>query len=106
MRRLLQKLLTKPVMRLADKWSSRPDKARVFTALTDLHGEITKGNIKKGLILPFDINKDKFIILSDQHKGAKNDADDFMLAERNYLAALDYYYQNNYFFINLDDCEE
>lgn len=106
MRKLLQKWLTKPLMRLADKWSSRPDKARVFKALTDLHQEIIKGNAKKGLTIPFDIHRDKFIVLSDQHKGAKNDSDDFMSCEKNYLAALDYYYQNDYYFINLGDCEE
>src|SRR5690348_6722728 len=106
MRKLLQKLLTKPVIWLANKWSSRPDKARVFKSLTDLHQEIIKGNTKKGLIIPFDIHKDKFIILSDQHKGAKNDSDDFMPAEKNYLAALDYYYAEGYLFINLGDCEE
>ncbi len=93
-------------MRLADKWSSRPDKARVFKALTELHQEIIGGNTKKGLSLSFDTQKDKFIVLSDQHKGAKDAADDFMPAEKNYLAALDYYYQHDYFFINLGDCEE
>ena len=106
MRKLLQKWLTKPVMWLTGKWSSRPDKARVFKALSDLHQDIIGGNTKKGFIIPFDIHRDKFIVLSDQHKGAKNDADDFMPCERNYLAALDYYYQNDYYFINLGDCEE
>jgi predicted phosphodiesterase len=106
MRKLLQRLLAKPVIWLANKWSSHPDKARVFKALTDLHQDILNGNTKKGLIISFDIHKDKFIVLSDQHKGAKNDSDDFMLAEKNYLAALEYYYQNDYFFINLGDCEE
>ena len=40
----------------------------------------------------------KFIVLSDQHKGAKNGDDDFADNEKNYLAALDYYHQNNYFY--------
>jgi hypothetical protein len=46
------------------------------------------------------------IILSDQHKGARNGSDDFRFAEKNYLAALDYYNQNNFFFVNLGDNEE
>jgi hypothetical protein len=37
MRRLLQKWFKQPVIRLADKYSSRPDAARVHTALTDLY---------------------------------------------------------------------
>ena len=44
-------------------------------------------------------------MLSDQHKGAKNHADDFAGCENNYLAALKYYYKR-YFFINLGDSEE
>ncbi len=106
MRRLLQKLLTKPIIRLADKWSSRPDEQRIHSALTALYNDIISGKIKKGLTIPFNMETDKFIILSDQHKGAKNDADDFAIAEKNYLAALDYYYHNNYFYINLGDSEE
>ena len=35
--------------------------------------------------------KDRFIIFSDQHKGARNGADDFMACEGTYAAALDYY---------------
>jgi len=40
------------------------------------------------------------------HKGARDLADDFRLAEKNYLAALDYYFNNNYNLICLGDCEE
>src|SRR6478672_10664740 len=95
MRKLLQKLLTKPVIRLADNWSSRPDKTRVFKALSDLHQDILNGNTKKGLTIPFDIHTDKFIVLSDQHKGAKNDSDDFMPCEKNYLAAWTFFYKTD-----------
>ena len=48
----------------------------------------------------------KFIIFSDQHKGARNGADDFALAEPNYLFALDYYNRNNFHFVSLGDNEE
>jgi len=52
------------------------------------------------------MNTGKIIILSDQHKGAGDPADDFRNAESSYLAALRYYYENNFIFINLGDCEE
>ena len=106
MRKFLQQLFTKPVVRLANSISSRPDKKRVDKALSDLYKQITGGQVKKGLVLPFDAEKDKFIILSDQHKGARDGADVFARAEKNYLAALDYYYKQHFFYINLGDSEE
>jgi len=106
MRRLLQKWFKQPVIRLVDKYSSRPDAARVHTALTDLYNSLITKPGKRGVIIPFDSATDKFVILSDQHKGARNYADDFALAERNYLAALDYYHQEQYRYINLGDSEE
>ena len=102
----LRKFLFKPVLWASNKFSSNPERERIYKALSDLHDSIVKGEEKKGLIINFDSNKDKFIIFSDQHKGAKNGADDFMICEPNYLAALDYYYQKGYFFIALGDCEE
>lgn len=102
----LRKLLFKPVLWASNKFASRPNKQRVFSALTSLYDCIAQQEKKKGPIISFDSKKDKFIIFSDQHKGAKNGADDFMLCEPNYLAALDYYHQNNYFFIAMGDCEE
>jgi hypothetical protein len=93
MRRFFQRLLYKPVSRLADKFSSRPDKARVNKALNALYKSIITRPGKKGLVIPFDSQKDKFIIFSDQHKGARDGADIFALSARNYLAALDHYYR-------------
>ncbi|MES1214038.1 MAG: metallophosphoesterase [Bacteroidota bacterium] len=61
---------------------------------------------KKGIVIPFEHLAGKFIIFSDQHKGARNGADDFTLAEPNYLAALDYYNRNDFQFISLGDNEE
>ena len=101
-----RKLLFKPVLWASNKFASRPDRNRIYKALTDLHDCIIKQEKKKGPVISFDGKKDKFIVFSDQHKGAKNGADDFMLCEPNYLAALDYYYQNDYFFIAMGDCEE
>jgi len=106
MRRIVQKLLLKPVLWLANKFSSNPDKQRVFKALTELLNAIRQFKVNKGLIVPFDLNKGRFIIFSDQHKGAKNGADDFMMSENNYVAALTYYQLNGYHFISLGDSEE
>ena len=105
MKKFFQWLLRKPVNWLADKVSSRPDKERVHTALSNLYKHIKENPGKKGFIIPFEKNS-RFIIFSDQHKGAKNGSDDFMNAEKNYLTALDYYNQNNFQFISLGDNEE
>ena len=83
----LQKILRKPVIKLADKFSSRPDKKRVFDSLTELHKKISEGDEKKGLMIPFNVATQKFIIFSDEHKGAKNHADDFAVCEKNYVDA-------------------
>lgn len=106
MHSFLKKLLYKPVSRLADKFSSRPDKKRVDKALAALYKNITTRPGKKGPLICFDAVKDKFVILSDQHKGARDGADMFAGAERNYLAALDYYYGGQFTYINLGDSEE
>ena len=105
MKKLLQWLLRKPVSWLAEKFSSDPDRERIHTALTSLCKNIKENPGKKGLILPLS-NESRFIIFSDQHKGAKNGSDDFMHAEKNYLAALDYYNQSNFHFISLGDSDE
>jgi predicted phosphodiesterase len=106
MRRFLQKLLTKPVVNLANTISSRPDRKRVDKALTGLYENINAEPGKKGLMIPFDAAKDKFVILSDQHKGARDGEDVFAKANNNYLCALEYYYKNHFFYINLGDSEE
>ncbi|HTF30951.1 MAG TPA: metallophosphoesterase [Flavitalea sp.] len=61
---------------------------------------------KKGFVIPFNCKTHRFIIFSDQHKGRKNGADDFMAAENNYLKALQYYNDENFHLITLGDCEE
>ncbi|SDE77903.1 Calcineurin-like phosphoesterase superfamily domain-containing protein [Mucilaginibacter pineti] len=106
MRRFLQKLLTGPVARFADKISSRPDKKRVDRALSNLYKSILTKPGKKGLVIPFNSQTDSYIILSDQHKGARDDMDIFALAEKNYLTALDHYDNEKFFYINLGDSEE
>lgn len=106
MRRFFQILFTKPVLWLANKFSSNPNMERVHTALTKLYNSIINGTNKKGIVLSLDISKDRFIIFSDQHKGAKNGSDDFRTAEANYINALEYYYTENFHFISLGDNEE
>lgn len=106
MRRFFQRILTKPVLWLVRRFESKPDVNRVHKALTDLYNHILTHPGKKGKIIDVDFTADKIIIFSDQHKGAKNGSDDFMVAEPNYLAALDYYNQQNFHLISLGDNEE
>jgi len=106
MRKFFQRLLLKPVMWATAKFSSRPEQDRIFKALSKLYRNIIREPGKKGLIVPFEQQSGKFIIFSDQHKGARDGADDFATAEPNYLAALDYYNTNNFFFVSLGDNEE
>ncbi|EHQ27911.1 metallophosphoesterase [Mucilaginibacter paludis] len=101
----LKKLLAKPIGRLAEKYDSRPDAGRVFTALTELKQNILTNPGKKGPVMSFGPQQ-QFIIFSDQHKGTKNGSDIFATAEQNYIAALEYYNQNNFTYINLGDGEE
>jgi predicted phosphodiesterase len=106
MRRFLQRILTKPVMWLANKFSSKPNLERVHTALSKLYDCILLEPGKKGIVIESNASDARFIIFSDQHKGAKNGSDDFMFAEPNYLAALEYYFQQGFHFISLGDEEE
>lgn len=105
MRKLLQRILLKPVLWATEKFASKPQRDKIFHALTHLHKEIVDRPGKKGLLIKL-FEGDSYIILSDQHRGAKNGSDDFMNAESTYLAALDYYYRNNFRFISLGDSEE
>jgi hypothetical protein len=107
MRRLMQIILLKPVSWLANRFSSKPDRMRVHSALSKLLEDILNQPGKKGLIIDVDQSVHKnFIIFSDQHKGTKNGADDFANCEPNYLQALEYYHNNNYCLVSLGDCEE
>ncbi|MET0299853.1 MAG: metallophosphoesterase, partial [Flavitalea sp.] len=96
----------RPVTWLANKFSSRPVKKDVFESLDELVKNIHAGKEDSGLIVNFNLDSGKYIIVSDQHKGAKDAADDFRLAEDNYHAALDHYYKNGFTLINIGDCEE
>lgn len=88
-RTILQRILTKPVVQLANRYSSRPDRGKVHDALTKLYAHIKDKPGKKGLVLNLDAAHGKIIIFSDLHKGNKKGSDDFAPAEQNYVAALD-----------------
>jgi predicted phosphodiesterase len=106
MRKLLQRLLKKTVTRLAEKLSSSPDKKKIFASLSQLLDGIKNKKEACGIVIPFELSTGKFIIFSDQHKGARDFADDFRLAEKNYISALNHYLSNNFTMISLGDCEE
>ncbi len=106
MRKLLQKLLRRPIIWLANKVSSSPRQKDVFYSLDNLHQAIKEEKTERGITVPFNLDSGRFIIFSDQHKGNKDAADDFMAAETNYITALQHYYDKGFTFINLGDCEE
>jgi len=106
MRRFLQKILLRPVQRLSARYASRPQRERVFGALSDLHAGIRKGEQGRGRILSFEAVAGKFIIFSDQHKGGGNGADDFMVCAPAYLHALEHYNREGFHLIVSGDCEE
>lgn len=106
MRKILQRLLKKPIAWMAIKLSSSPRKKQVFASLSHLLDCILTSRMGYPKLIPFGIDSGKFVILSDQHKGAKDLADDFRNTETNYLHALQHYYDEGFTFINLGDCEE
>ncbi len=105
-RKALRFVLKKPVTWLADKVSSAPDRDSVMQALTALYKESEIPKSKKLKRLDLDSVNGRIIILSDQHRGARDGSDDFGVCESSYLAALDYYNRKQFYFINLGDCEE
>ena len=105
MRRLVQIILLRPILWFSRKFTSRPERYRIFKALSDLFRNIKEEPGKKGAILDLKENS-RIIVFSDHHRGAKNGADDFMKAETSYLAALDYYFENKFQYISLGDSEE
>ncbi len=58
------------------------------------------------MVIDLNASPQKIIIFSDLHKGNKKRSDDFVPAEKNYIAALQYYNENGYTLIVLGDSEE
>ena len=55
--------------------------------------------------VPFD-EKSKFVFFSDIHRGDDSLSDEFGRNRHIYSHALDYYYQNDYTYIEVDDGNE
>lgn len=106
MRRLLRSILLRPVLWATEKYSSRPRRPLVFDALDKLYARILGKPGERGLVIPIKKETARFIIFSDQHKGGKDGSDDFIMAEPNYLAALEHYHKNGFTLISLGDNEE
>ena len=105
LKKFLKKIFGPLLTRLASN-ASAPDKKEVFKSLSKLLRYLNKNPGSRGLSLEVDFDTDKFIIFSDHHKGNKDHGDDFAGNEKNYLAALDYYYSDKYTYVNLGDSEE
>lgn len=106
MRKLLRYLLKRPLTWLVTYLSAAPKKDAVFKSLSALYDNALKDGNDSCIFINATAPKDKFIIFSDQHKGNRSWADDFMASEKNYQAALEFYEKENFNFINLGDCEE
>jgi hypothetical protein len=106
MRKILQKALKKPVTWIANKLSSAPRKNIVFSSLSKLLQCLRESKTGHPSSVNFEMNIGRFIILTDQHKGARDFADDFRNTEANYMTTLQHYYDEGFTYINLGDCEE
>jgi hypothetical protein len=75
------------------------DHRRIHTALDDAYADAQRGRreLEPG---------GRYVIFSDQHRGARNGADDFESAEEAYTAALRWYFEHGYTLIVLGDAEE
>lgn len=60
---------------------------------------------QNALCLPLDENS-RYIIFSDCHRGVGNRNDNFVLNEPLYLAAMEYYFERNYTYLELGDGDE
>jgi hypothetical protein len=105
-RKVLRFILEKPVIWLAEKVSSAPDKTAVLKALTELYHESAKPKSRKLKRINLKDVQQRVIIFSDQHRGTRNGSDDFGVCEKTYLRALEYYDSEKFFYVNLGDCEE
>lgn len=105
LKKLLKKILGPLLTRLASN-ASAPDKKEVFKSLSLLLRSLNRSTGNRGITFNIDYKTEKFIVFSDHHKGNRDAGDDFASNEKNYLAALDYYYGNQFRYINLGDSEE
>ncbi|ULT44812.1 hypothetical protein KRR40_16710 [Niabella defluvii] len=52
MRKFFQYLLRRPILWLSDRFSSRPDKERIYNALSKLYEDIMNDPGKRGALYP------------------------------------------------------
>lgn len=105
---MLNFLLRRPLLWIADRFSAAPKRDVVFRSLDELLSVSEKkeeGN-NRLKVLNADAASAKFIVFSDQHKGDRSYGDDFGASEMNYLAALKHYRENGFTLIALGDAEE
>lgn len=88
------------------KMSSSPIREKVHQKLSYLYQEINKEGATLGAVIEINSKQDKFVVMSDLHKGSGNDADDFKTAALNYEAACYYYLSKEFTYIALGDIEE
>lgn len=62
--------------------------------------------IASGDVIEVDIQSDQFVVFSDLHKGSRDGADDFQVAEPSYNQAIAYYNRMGYTLLTLGDIEE
>ncbi len=63
--------------------------------------------LKNAKKVSFDVNRDKYVVMSDQHIGdGKKGSDDFRKNREVYKNSLAHYFDNGYFFISIGDSEE
>jgi predicted phosphodiesterase len=77
---------------------------RVAEALDRAYQRALDG--EKSVTLETDLASARYVVFSDQHKGVRNGADDFLRCERAYNAALAYYFAAGHTLIELGDVEE
>jgi len=78
------------------------DHARVAKAMDAALARI----IAAGDVIQVDVQTDQFVVFSDQHKGSRDGADDFVAAELTYNRAIAYYNRMGYTLLTLGDVEE
>ena len=61
--------------------------------------------ISNGVKLPL-CKCSRYVVFSDCHRGTGNMSDNFLFNQHLYLAALDYYYAKNFYYLELGDGEE
>ena len=73
---------------MGNSLSASPKKESVEKSLSSLYDNSKKKRSRRVKVIDVDLAHTKFIIFSDQHKGNRSGADDFLACEKNYTSAL------------------